>query len=121
MIIAKVLSEVGRIHGAQDLLSSEAVHLIVSLLGNPLVENRLLVVRSLSSRDDAVAPVDGMDIIYTDERRSELDTTLKVARLCYVVITCIVHDTWSGAVALCEGRTAERIHRNCVAGSHIVH
>ena len=59
-----------------------------------------LLERHVISREETIAPVDGMDIIDTNKRRYESYAFLKVSRLSHIIVTRIIHDTWSCSVFL---------------------
>ena len=67
-----------------------------------------------------IAPLDGVGVIGTKERRHQADASLQVTRLCDIIEARIVHDRWCGAILLGKSGIPQLLHRVRRGGAHIM-
>ena len=121
MVVAQILRLVGGIERQENLLCAELVHRIVALGGQQVVEQRQLLLGIARLLEDAVAPVDGVDVVDADQRRHHPHAALEITALGDIVVARVVHDRGGRAVFLRERRTAQRVHRERIARPHVMH
>ena len=102
VIVSEVLGEVSGVDDTQELLCAKFIHRVACLGCNPLVEHLLFIFRSLRPFDQAIAPVDGINVVYADGRREQVHASFHVARLSHIVVARVVHNAWCRAVFLRE-------------------